>query len=86
MGAPMSIPILCLPGVDDDEHRGDAEPVHIEEGAAGMLQVSKLVYQYLSIKLIWWNVMQWCNNVIFIHSENFQNECISATVGGLTFC
>lgn len=52
MGAPISVPILCLPGVDDDEHHGDAEPIHIEEGAAGMLQVSKLVYHYTSVNLV----------------------------------
>lgn len=41
MGAPISVPILCLPGVDDDDHHSDAGSVQMEDGAAGMLQVSE---------------------------------------------
>lgn len=39
MGAPQSIPILRLPGVDDAEHLSDEESIHDEDGAPGMLQV-----------------------------------------------
>lgn len=52
MGAPISVPILRLPGVDDDDHHSDAGSVQMEDGAAGMLQVSKPVYHYLSMTLI----------------------------------